>query len=152
MRRQERERKSRRGIGLSGPASCGIKPSAILSLADLVSPENFKRILRRRLKDVEGRENNFNRDLAEALVQIGREWVKLKPNELAELARLTGKMPMPKPGLVPILTLSNPRRPIAARDGHDLPGLIDERVPGLAAVIAISSKDLKTRSRASSVS
>ena len=79
----------------------GIKPSAILSLADLVSPENFKRILRRRLKDVEGRENNFNRDLAEALVQIGREWVKLKPNVLAELTRLTSKMPMPMPGLTP---------------------------------------------------
>jgi integrase len=79
----------------------GVKPSAILSLADLVSPENFKRILQRRLKDVEGRENNFNRDLAEALVQISREWVKLKPNELAELTRLTGKMPMPKPGLTP---------------------------------------------------
>jgi hypothetical protein len=26
-------------------------------------------------------------------------------------------------------------RPIAARDGHDLPGLIDERVPGVAAVV-----------------
>ena len=44
---------------------------------------------------------SFNRDLAEALVQIAREWVKLKPDELAELTRLTGKMPMPKPGLTP---------------------------------------------------
>src|SRR6266508_4650658 len=26
-------------------------------------------------------------------------------------------------------------RPIAARDGHDLPGLIDKRVPGVAAVV-----------------
>jgi hypothetical protein len=25
--------------------------------------------------------------------------------------------------------------PLAARDGHDLPGLIDERVPGVAAVV-----------------
>jgi integrase len=67
----------------------------------LVSVENFKRILRWRLQTVEGRENSFNRDLAEALVQIAREWVKLKPDELAELTRLTGKMPMPKPGLTP---------------------------------------------------
>ena len=57
----------------------GVKPSAIKSLADLVSPENFKRILRRRLEAVGGRENTFNRDLAEALVQIGREWVKVEP-------------------------------------------------------------------------
>jgi site-specific recombinase XerC len=79
----------------------GIKPSAIRSLADLVSPDNFKLILRQRLKAGGGRENAFNRDLAEALVQIGREWVKLEPSVLAELMRLTGKMPMPKPGLTP---------------------------------------------------
>jgi integrase len=76
-----------------------IEPSAIRTLADLVSVENFKRILRRRLQIVEGRENGFNRDLAEALVQIAREWLKLKPRELTELTRLTGKMPMPTPGL-----------------------------------------------------
>jgi len=31
-----------------------------------------------------GRENAFNRDLAEALVQIGREWVKLEPSVLTD--------------------------------------------------------------------
>jgi hypothetical protein len=77
----------------------GITPSDINSLADLVSPENFKRILRRRLEAAGGRENAFNRDLAEALVQIGREWVKLEPSDLTELKRLTGKMPMPASGL-----------------------------------------------------
>jgi site-specific recombinase XerC len=77
----------------------GVKPSIIRSLADLVSPDNFKRILRQRLKAAGGRENSFNRDLAEALVQIGREWVKIEPSALTELRRLTGKVPMPKPGL-----------------------------------------------------
>jgi integrase len=77
----------------------GIKPAEVNSLADLVSSENFKRILRRRLDAVGGRENAFNRDLAEALVQIGREWVKLEPGDLTELKRLTGKMPMPASGL-----------------------------------------------------
>ena len=77
----------------------GIQPSAIRTLADLVSVESFERILRRRLRIVEGDGNAFNRDLAEALVQIGRKWVKLKPHELAELTRLTGKMPMPTLGL-----------------------------------------------------
>ena len=79
----------------------GIKPSDIRSLAELVSPDNFKRILRRRLEAVGGRENSFNRDLAEALVQIGREWVKLEPSELDKLKRLISKVPMPKPGLTP---------------------------------------------------
>jgi integrase len=79
----------------------GVKPSAIRSLADLISLENFKRILRQRFAAVGGRENAFNRDLAEMLVQIGREWVKLKPSALDELKRLTGKVPMPKPGLTP---------------------------------------------------
>jgi integrase len=79
----------------------GIKPSSITSLADLVSPENFKRILRGRLEAAGGRENAFNRDLAEALVQIGREWVELEPSVLTELKRLAGKMPMPAAGLTP---------------------------------------------------
>jgi integrase len=79
----------------------GVEPSAIMSLADLVAPENFKRILRRRLEAVGGGENAFNRDLAEALVQVGREWVKLEPDVLTELKRLTGKVPVPAAGLTP---------------------------------------------------
>ena len=50
----------------------GVKPTAITSLADLVSPENFKRILRQRQESVGGRESVFNGDLARALVQIAR--------------------------------------------------------------------------------
>ena len=63
----------------------GVKPTAIKSLADLVSPENFKRILRRRHEMVGGRENVFNHDLARALVQIARQWVKVDADVLAEL-------------------------------------------------------------------
>ena len=55
----------------------GIKPSAIRSLADLVSPDNFKSILRRRLDSVGGEENTFNHNLGKALVQIAHEWVKV---------------------------------------------------------------------------
>jgi hypothetical protein len=77
----------------------GIKPSAIKSLADLVSPETFKRILRRRIAAADGRENSFNRDLAEALVQIARERVKVKAGVLTELQRLVVKVPMPVSGL-----------------------------------------------------
>jgi integrase len=77
----------------------GVKPTAIKSLADLVSPENFKRILRRRHEAVGGRENVFNHDLARALVQIARRWVKVDAGVLAELTRLAGKIPTPVSGL-----------------------------------------------------
>jgi integrase len=77
----------------------GIEPAAIASLIDLVSPDAVKRILRRRLEAEGGRENNFNRDMGEALVQIAREWVNVDGAALAELKRLAGKMPMPIAGL-----------------------------------------------------
>ena len=77
----------------------GVTPNAITSLADLVSPENFKRILRRRHETVGGRENVFNHDLARTLVEIARQWVKVDAAALAELKRLAGKVPMPISGL-----------------------------------------------------
>ena len=73
----------------------GIKPSAIRSLADLVSPDHFKRILRRRLDSVGGAENTFNLGLGKALIQIAHEWVKVDAQVFAELKRLVGKMPAP---------------------------------------------------------
>ena len=77
----------------------GVKPTGITSLAELVLPENFKRILRRRHETVGGRENVFNHDLAGALVQIARRWVKVDAAALAELVRLAGKVPTPVSGL-----------------------------------------------------
>ena len=74
----------------------GIKPSAIRSLADLVSPpEHFKRILRRRLDSVSGDENSFNLALGKALIQIAHEWAKVDAQVVVELKRLIGKMPAP---------------------------------------------------------
>jgi integrase len=76
-----------------------VPSSEITSLADLVSPENFTRILRRRNEAIGGRENSFNSDLAKALVAIAREWVKVDAAVLTELKRLTGKVPIPASGL-----------------------------------------------------
>jgi hypothetical protein len=73
----------------------GVKTTAIKSLANLVSPENFKRILRRRHEAIGGRANVFDHDLARALVQIARKWVKVDAGVLVELIRLAGKLPMP---------------------------------------------------------
>src|SRR5207248_392723 len=73
----------------------GIEPSAIQSLADLVSPDHFKRILRMRLDSVGGEENSFNLSLGQALIQIAFEWVRVDAQVFAELKRLVGKMPAP---------------------------------------------------------
>ena len=79
----------------------GRNPKSIKSVADLVSVDAFKCILRRRHEAIGGRPNNFNRDLAELLVQIGREWAKADAQQLTELKRLAGKVPMPASGLTP---------------------------------------------------
>jgi integrase len=79
----------------------GIKPSAIRSLADLVLPDHFKRILRKRLDGVAGEENSFNYLLGRALIQIAHEWVKVDAQVFAELKRLIGKMPRPVLALTP---------------------------------------------------
>jgi integrase len=79
--------------------NAGIKPAEIKSLADLVSTDSFRLILRQRYNAANGRENSFNPALADTLVQIAREWVKVDAGVFAELKRLAGKMPMPQSGL-----------------------------------------------------
>ena len=83
----------------SALVECGTKPASIRSLADLVTANNLKTILRRRLERVGGEENSFNHNLGRVLLQIAREWVKVDPPVLAELKRLVGKMPVPAMGL-----------------------------------------------------
>jgi integrase len=78
----------------------GVNPKTIRSLRDLVSPDNVKRILRRRNEMVGGRENIFNHDVARALVEIARGWAKIRPSAaLDEIRRLASKVPTPVPGL-----------------------------------------------------
>jgi integrase len=77
----------------------GVEPTAIRTLADLVSAANFKRVAERRLKMAAGRENSFNRGVATTLVQIAREWVKTDDATLSELRRLASKLPMPRADL-----------------------------------------------------
>jgi integrase len=77
----------------------GVEPTAITSIGDLLSPENFKRILRRRHDVVGGGENSFNRDLAKTLIRIGRQWTKNDAAVLEQLTRLVGRIPAPMPGL-----------------------------------------------------
>jgi hypothetical protein len=84
---------------LTALVDSGIPPESITSLRDLVTIDNFKRILRRRHEMVGGRENVFNHDLARTLIEIARRWVKVDAPDLHELKRLAGKVPVPLPGL-----------------------------------------------------
>jgi integrase len=101
----------------------GLTPGSIKCLAGLVSLDHFRRILRRRNEAVGGKANNFNRDLAEALVQVAREWVKVDTATLGELKKLAIKMPMLPRGL----TAKNRRAvnqfddPAVTARLHDLP-------------------------------
>jgi integrase len=73
----------------------GVKPDKIRSLADLVTPENFKSILRQRVADAGGATKSFDHYLARALVRIAREWVKVDANVLAQLKKAASKLPAP---------------------------------------------------------
>jgi integrase len=109
---------------VSALVTAGGDPSAIMSLADLVSPGALKLILRQRYNAANSSVNAYNRDLAEVLVQIAREWVKVDAATLAELKKLMGKMPLPQSGL----TDKNKRflrqfdDPAVLHRLHDLPG------------------------------
>jgi integrase len=84
---------------VSALVETGIKSSTILSLGDLVTPVNFKRILQRRLEMAGSEENSFNKGLSITLVLVAREWVKVEGAVLAELKRLASKLPGPMMGL-----------------------------------------------------
>jgi hypothetical protein len=77
----------------------GITPAAIGSLADLVTPDSYKRILRRRMEMVDSAPNSFNQSLGIALILLAREWVKVDGAVQAQLKRLLSKIPAPRQGL-----------------------------------------------------
>jgi integrase len=79
----------------------GTSPESIQSLADLVTPNNFKSIFRQRLADADGQQKSFNFYLARALVRIAQEWVKVDASVLVELKRLASKLKAPKRNLTP---------------------------------------------------
>jgi len=80
---------------VSALVKSGVKPEKIRSLADLVSVENFKNILRQRLADAGGQKKSFDHYLARALVRIAREWVKVDSDVLMELKKAASRLPAP---------------------------------------------------------
>ncbi len=102
-------------------AESGISAERITTMGDLVTIENFKRVLRRRHEMVGGQENVFNHDVARTLIEIARRWVKVDDEALAELKKLAGKVPVPLPGL----TKKNKTRLRQFDDPANLVRLID---------------------------
>ena len=74
----------------------GVEPTTITDLAQLVTSTNFRRIAQRRHEMAEGKENAFNKAMANALVQIAREWIKVDDATLTELKCLASKVPAPR--------------------------------------------------------
>jgi integrase len=77
---------------VSALVASGTKPATIRSLADLVTPNALKSIIRRRLALTGDTKNSFNHYLARTLVRIAHEWVKVDPPILAELKRSASKL------------------------------------------------------------
>ncbi len=73
----------------------GVRPEQIGSLADLVTVENLKSILRQRLAEAGGQHKSFDHYLARALVRIAKEWVKVDDEVLLELKRVASKLRAP---------------------------------------------------------
>jgi integrase len=84
---------------LTALVESGTSPDTITSFRDLLTIDNFNRILRRRHEMVGGGENVFNHDLARTLIEVARRWVKVEVLVLDELKRLASKIPVPLPGL-----------------------------------------------------
>jgi integrase len=81
-------------IHLAATAACdaAIKPSRLTSLKKLVEPEIFKSILRQRLKENGGKPSAHLLGLANDLIAMATEWVKVPAEQLAELKRLRSKL------------------------------------------------------------
>jgi hypothetical protein len=73
----------------------GRKPEQIRSLADLVTVENFRSILRQRIANAGGPNKSFDHYLARSLVRIAKEWVKVDADVLAELKKAASRLPAP---------------------------------------------------------
>src|SRR6185369_9099983 len=77
----------------------GVAPGSIVSLADLVTPENFERGFRHLVDDNGGKIKPTFHEIANTLVCIAKNWVKLKGETLDDLREIKGRLRCRKPGL-----------------------------------------------------
>lgn len=77
----------------------GVKVTSVRTLADLITVDAFKRILRKRHEVTNGRPTHENFFLAHLLVRLARDWVKVDDETLAALKDLARKVKAPVPGM-----------------------------------------------------
>jgi integrase len=77
----------------------GVDVGSLRSIADLVTVDAFKRILRKRHEVTNGQPSYENFFSAQLLVQLARDWVKVDEETLAELKRLAKMVPAPTFGM-----------------------------------------------------
>jgi integrase len=73
----------------------GIDAKCVNGLADLVSPDSFRRIARWRHQNC-AHQSSATFYVAYSLVQAAQDWVKVDPSSLAELKRLLKRLPRPE--------------------------------------------------------
>lgn len=86
-------------MAVTALVNSGVSADAIHSLADLVSAENFRAILRARLAETGLRPNTFNTQIAKGLIILAREWIRAPEGQLAALKQMLARLPKPPPGL-----------------------------------------------------
>jgi integrase len=78
--------------GIAAAIAAGVDVITLTSLASLVEPETFKKLLRQCWERDGKKLSAYTHGVAGALIAIAREWVKLPPEVLAQLKALRAKL------------------------------------------------------------
>ena len=79
-------------LAVSAACAAGAKTNKLTSLARLVEPETYKKLLKQRWDEAGGRFTNYTRDVAVTLIAIAGEWVKVPAKQMAQLKELRSKL------------------------------------------------------------
>ena len=92
-------RKQQLRLAASTLVEAGRDPTTITLLADLVTPEVFKSILRHGLSDHGGEANAWTEGVGKALIAAACEWIRPGDDRIAELKSLLRRLPKARPGM-----------------------------------------------------
>jgi integrase len=79
-------------LAVSAAVAAGLEARRLTSLARLVEPETYRRLLRQRWEDAGGQFSNYTRDVATTLMVIAGEWVEVSAKRMAQLKELRSKL------------------------------------------------------------
>ena len=79
-------------LAVSAAYAAGAKIKKLTSLAQLVEPDTYKKLLKQRWEDAGGRFTDYTRDVATTLLVIAGEWVEVPEKQMAQLKELRSKL------------------------------------------------------------